>query len=201
MPEPAPNLTTAHEHALAYAALGLRVLPIKAGRKHPPMKSWQHAATDDPTKIDNWFNGLYRDAGVGLALGDQPCGWHLFALDVDDHGNGNGADELHDLEQTHEPLPDTWRAITGSGNIHVVFRAPAGVEVRNQQSHGNRVAPNIDVRGAGGQIVVAPTIHPDTLMANHFQESGGTATRMTDSEFVEALRKSRAYWNHYIQPA
>jgi hypothetical protein len=44
-------------------------------------------------------------------------------------------------------------------------------------------------------------IHPNTLMANHFQESGGTATGMTDSEFVAALRKSRAYWNQHVQPA
>lgn len=37
-------------------------------------------------------------------------------------------------------------------------------------------------------------IPPNTLMANHFHESGGTATGMTDAEFVVALRKSRAYW-------
>ena len=36
---------------------------------------------------------------------------------------------------------------------------------------------------------------PGTLMANHFHEDGGTETHMTDSEFVEALRKSRAYWS------
>lgn len=35
---------------------------------------------------------------------------------------------------------------------------------------------------------------PGTLMANHFHEDGGTETGMSDSEFVEALRASRAYW-------
>lgn len=38
-------------------------------------------------------------------------------------------------------------------------------------------------------------IPPGTLMANHFHEDGGTATGMTDAEFVAALRVSRAYWN------
>jgi len=38
-------------------------------------------------------------------------------------------------------------------------------------------------------------IPPGTLMANHFHEDGGTATGMTESEFVAALRVSRAYWN------
>ena len=42
-------------------------------------------------------------------------------------------------------------------------------------------------------------IRPDTLIANHLHESGGTETHMTDSDFVEALRKSRAYWNGKIQ--
>jgi len=37
-------------------------------------------------------------------------------------------------------------------------------------------------------------IHPDTLMANHFHEDGGTATGMTPAEFEAALRTSRAYW-------
>jgi hypothetical protein len=37
-------------------------------------------------------------------------------------------------------------------------------------------------------------IQPETLIANHFQLSGGTATNMTDSEFVEALKASVLYW-------
>lgn len=41
-------------------------------------------------------------------------------------------------------------------------------------------------------------IRPGTLIANHLHESGGTVTGMTDSEFVEALKKSRAYWNKHI---
>jgi hypothetical protein len=35
---------------------------------------------------------------------------------------------------------------------------------------------------------------PGTLMANHFQISGGTATHMNDAEFVAALKKSFLYW-------
>ena len=39
-----------------------------------------------------------------------------------------------------------------------------------------------------------PPINPGTLMANHFQLSGGTATKMSDEEFVRALRESVLYW-------
>ncbi len=37
-------------------------------------------------------------------------------------------------------------------------------------------------------------IHPDTLIANHFGKSGGTATNMTPEQFVVALQKSVDYW-------
>lgn len=42
--------------------------------------------------------------------------------------------------------------------------------------------------------------HPDTLLANHFggAEVGGTATRMTDAEFVSALRTGYAYWRDRV---
>jgi len=39
-------------------------------------------------------------------------------------------------------------------------------------------------------------IHPDTLIANHFELDGGTATGMGSVEFVEALRKSVMYWKN-----
>lgn len=35
---------------------------------------------------------------------------------------------------------------------------------------------------------------PETLIANHFEMDGGTATGMSDSEFVAALRASVMYW-------
>jgi hypothetical protein len=41
-------------------------------------------------------------------------------------------------------------------------------------------------------------IQPGVLMANHFHDDGGTHTLMSAEAFVEALRKSRAYWNGKI---
>ncbi len=34
----------------------------------------------------------------------------------------------------------------------------------------------------------------ETLMHNHFKSDGGSDTKMTNDEFVEALRKSHEYW-------
>lgn len=193
MPIPAEVPDTAHQHALALGALGLRVIPIRPGKKHPPMNSWQHAATNDPELIDNWYNGLYSKAGVGLALGPQPCGAFLFAIDVDTHDpTCNGWDALAELEAQHGKLPDTWRSLTGADGGHLVFAAPPGVVVRNQQASGNRIAPGIDVRGEGGQIVVAPTIHPDTQKAyawEHGYAPWETPVAMAPDWLLELVRE------------
>ena len=37
-------------------------------------------------------------------------------------------------------------------------------------------------------------INPITLMHNHFGSDGGTATNMTDEQFVAALREGFAFW-------
>ena len=160
-PKVTADPTTPYDHALAYAALGLRVVPIARGRKHPPLDNWQRLATDNPTIIAEWWQ-TWADAGVGLALGDQPYGRHLFAIDLDVSNGRDGFADLEQLETKHSQLDETWLAVTGSGGAHAIFAAPAGVVVRNQQAHGNRLAPGIDVRGQGGQIVVAPTVHAST---------------------------------------
>jgi Bifunctional DNA primase/polymerase, N-terminal/AAA domain len=139
------------EWALAYAALGWRALPITPGKKWPPMQSWPHVASTDPDKIRNWFKGLYRGFGVGIATGE---GSGIFALDVDTYNEGG--DTLHDLERQHGPLPVTVEAVTGGGGRHLIFCHP-GKRVMTVKSF----LPGLDVRGDGGQIVVAPTVHPN----------------------------------------
>ena len=154
------------DQARAIAATGLRVLPIKPGRKNPPMASWQNAASVDEKAINAWWNGLYRDHGIGIAMGPQPDGRNVFAIDIDTHNDdANGFDTLSNLESINGPLPDTVTSITGSNGQHLIFTAPPTAIIRNQQASGQRIGPGVDVRGDGGQIVVAPTIHPDTKRA------------------------------------
>ena len=146
-------------HALALAAIGWRVLPIRPGGKHPPITAWQDAATTDPATITSWFTGLYRGHGLGVACGPLPNGWTLFVLDIDHHGDIDGATTLEALEAKHAKLPPTVTAITGNNGRHIFFTAPPGVTIRN--SAGTKLGPGLDIRGDGGQVVVAPTIHPN----------------------------------------
>jgi hypothetical protein len=160
MPATTPPPADTHQAALDLAAHGFRVLPIKPGEKRPPMAAWQEAATTDPKTIRNWWGGLYRLCGIGIATGHLEDGTGWFALDIDDRPEVSGSDTLAELERKHGALPDTITSITGSGSGHRCFLVPPGHPVpRNDQS--GKLGPGIDVRGEGGQIVVAPTIHPN----------------------------------------
>ncbi len=144
--------------ALLCASVGLRVIPITPGRKHPPIAAWQDAATVDAWTIRGWWEGPYADHGVGLALGalddlTAHTRW-VFAVDIDRH-EVDGEEEWAALCAEHGDPPETVEAVTGGGGRHLLFEAPH--EVRN-----GRLAPGVDIRGAGGQIVVEPSIHPTT---------------------------------------
>ena len=151
-PADEPNALAA---ALDYAARGWRVIPIKAGGKHPPVPEWQRAATTDPAVITNWWTQLYRGCGVGIATGPASGVW---VLDIDISGDKAGDQTLKELEARYGQLPATVTARTGSGGAHLFFACDDDT-VRNNQS--GKLGPGLDVRGDGGQVVAAPTIHPN----------------------------------------
>jgi hypothetical protein len=142
--------------ALAYANKQIRVIPIKQGEKRPPMQGWQNAATSDPTTIRTWFEGQFKDCGLGIATGEFRDRY-LIVIDIDDREQHRGSDTLDDLEQLHGKLPDTVEVITGSGGRHIYFLTDQ--PIRNEAS--GRLGPGIDVRGIGGQVLAPPTRHPN----------------------------------------
>ncbi len=104
-----PDIDPALTAALEYAARGWRVVPIKAGGKHPPMKAWQDNATNDPDTIRALWRGLYRGCGVGVATGASSGVW---VLDVDDW------DVLVALESEHGPIPPTYTVDENGQRLH-----------------------------------------------------------------------------------
>jgi putative DNA primase/helicase len=72
-------------------------------------------------------------------------------LDVDPRHGGD--ESLAKLEAEHGKLPDTVEALTGGGGRHILFKHREGV--RSSAGH----LPGLDVRGDGGYVVVAPSIH------------------------------------------
>lgn len=149
------------EWALHYAAHGYRVVPIKPKEKRPPMGAWQDVATTQTGTIRAWWEGNYQGYGIGIVTGTLDDGTRYFVLDIDEHDPANsGSATLAQLEKENQPLPDTVRARTGSGGLHMLYRlADHHADIGN--GAGRLLGAGIDVRAVNAQIVVAPTIHPN----------------------------------------
>lgn len=172
--------------ALRYAAVGLHVIdshaieprtgygtehvrelnPGKGHAKHPRGAGWdERFTTDRATIIDFWCGrGEYppddegnvfrfakpnRPRNVSICF---PEGCGLFVLDED---GAEGIANREALEREHGALPRTVKSISGSGTgAHYIFRCRK--PIRNSAS---AIAPKLDIRGEGGQIIAAPSIH------------------------------------------
>jgi len=157
--------------ALALARSGKRVFPVwepcagactcPKGRncdspgKHPlgPLVPNGHldATTDEPT-IMAWYT---RRPTAGLAMATGPES-DVFVVDRDDRNGGHITLEL--LEAKYGPLPVSLRARSGShAGEHIAFLYPN--HGRCVVSRKDALGPGLDVKGAGGYVVVAPSVH------------------------------------------
>lgn len=155
--------------ALDAAASGLCVFPVTPRGKTPAVRQdWEGAATRDPDQITRWFEA--RPHNVGIACGPSD----LLVIDLDIARAGEpapepwtgargGGDVLAVLAvAAGQPIPghDTYCVSTPSGGLHIYYRQPAGLALRNTQ-HG--LGFKIDTRGFGGYIVGAGSVRDDGM--------------------------------------
>lgn len=115
--------------------------------KHPRTINGFKAATTNLDMINRWWK-IWSDANVAIATGKESG---FVVLDVDPrHG---GEDSLDLLINQYGPLPNTIEAITGGGGRHILFKNPGHIKNRTN------ILPGLDVRGEGGYIAVAPSLH------------------------------------------
>ncbi|MGW6309961.1 bifunctional DNA primase/polymerase [Streptomyces niveus] len=136
-----------------------------------------HDATTDPAGVRALFAAAPWATGYGIACGRGPH--HLIGIDLDitptgtptgrtrtgESGSGSTStsasasaeptpDSVAALQQLAFQhlftLPETVVVLTPSGGRHIWLSGPAGVTVPNS---AGRLAPGIDVRGAGGYLV------------------------------------------------
>lgn len=107
-----------------------------------------HSATTDEKRIRKWWE-RWPEANVGIATG------HCFdVLDVDVSETENGNETLADLEREFGKLPNTVEQITGGGGRQILFMTNSG-----KLKNAVKFAPGLDVRTAGGLVVVPPSLH------------------------------------------
>ncbi|MFD4583644.1 bifunctional DNA primase/polymerase [Streptomyces sp. NPDC087659] len=165
--------TLALAHALSAAERGLPVIPLSP-TKLPALPSPHrldpeparcrgecglpghgvHDATTDPASVRALFSAAPWATGYGIACGRPPH--HLIGIDLDVRtAAGGGATDsvaaLRQLALRHLfTVPETVTVVTPSGGRHLWLTGPPDVVVPNSAS---RLAPGIDVRGAGGYLV------------------------------------------------
>ena len=148
--------------AIGWADRGMRVFPLQPRSKVPfPGSRGCKDATQDEKKIRRWWT-RYPDANIGIATGNG-----LFVVDLD----GQEAEHWYiDALGRHGAHPETLTVGTARG-WHLFFWSTAKIP-----NSVGRLAPHIDIRGTGGSVVAAPSVHP----------SGHVYELVKDAEIVEA---------------
>ncbi|MEU2301772.1 bifunctional DNA primase/polymerase [Streptomyces antibioticus] len=175
------HTATRREHllsaALAAAARGWHVHPLRPGGKGSALHGeracphtgecagghvkWEQRATTDPDRIRAaWNAGAFN---VGIATG--PSGLVVIDLDMPKPDKGKDSSDAPDgatsfaalCERAGQPWPATYTVRTPSGGMHLYFTAPPGVHL---PCTARTVAPNVDTRAWGGNIVAAGSTTP-----------------------------------------
>ena len=130
------------------ARRGWRLLPCAPRGKKPLLKSWPALASADLATIRRWA-AKHRGCNWGVATGPESG---VFVLDVDGEA---GRASLAALETQHRRLPATLISRTKRGE-HRWFNYPNGRPVRGS---AGKLGQGLDIRGAGGYVIVPPSIH------------------------------------------
>lgn len=123
--------------------------------KHPAVgwTRWQKERADE-VQIRLWFTGAFSEYGVGIITGAIS---RMFVVDIDEAPGKDGGATIHNLQMIYGDLPPTVTARTGGGGRHLVYLHPCDGTWINTAK--NVFGPGVDVRGDGGFIVTAPSMH------------------------------------------
>ncbi|WP_454175061.1 bifunctional DNA primase/polymerase [Gordonia sputi] len=135
--------------AIEYASAGWPVLPLKVNSKEP---ATAHGVYDATTDVDlterRWADGKPYNIGIAVPEG-------VAILDVDPR-NGGG-DTFDALVTKLGPLPSTRTTATRRDGLHLWFSVP----LQSKQIRGS-LGAGLEVKKAGGYVVVPPSINPET---------------------------------------
>lgn len=140
--------------------LGWKLTPLNG--KLPTTLGWTEAPPPTLEQHESWA----LSGNLGLRTGDADLASGVFVIDFDfpklvlkiDVGEPDAQANYDAALALYASLPRTITVITGSGGEHKYFAMPA-------EPLGNSVAklaPGVDTRGRGGQVVYPGSLHPET---------------------------------------
>lgn len=157
--------------------------PIKTGGINPkngePYRlRWGQCATSEPVILRRWWK-QWPDANIGLAC--KRSG--LVIIDADAEGMQDWVKFSAD-----NSLPDTVTANTPRDGCHVIYKAVEGVVIGNRDlMNGVNVR---GIKGDGGYVVIAPSIHPNGKTYSWAYELGPGEIEIAElpAALIEALK-------------
>lgn len=145
---------------------GLKVIPFRVNGKikTPMIRTW--------SPYHYSWNMIEREIGQAFGI-VVPKGLIVIDLDCDQGGKYVGLDAIGDLALdcgiTGFDYLDTLITDTPSGGMHLWYRVPPNIRVKNSAS---RIAPNIDVRVAEKGLVLMPPSRNSDGMPYIFSGTG-----------------------------
>jgi len=137
---------------LRLAKRGLRLIPVKAGEKFPPLlKAWQKHASCELDQVLSWYEKHERCNWGGTTGSTPGC----FIVDADGEAGRITVAEWTNLH-SDEWFKTTLAVETGNGSQYYAAW-PSEVQIHNS---AKKIAPGIDIRGENGYGILPPSIHP-----------------------------------------
>ncbi|WP_275425910.1 DUF3987 domain-containing protein [Occallatibacter savannae] len=145
-----PNQSKVPAEVVEAARRGWKLFPVVPKGKASMIKHWPRMACNDLTQLRHWAE-RFTGCNWGMATG-EPSG--VIVVDID---GLDGAAELSLLAGNGYVLPQTLTVKTGRGK-HLYFRRPVGKAIRNS---AGKLGKGLDVRGEGGYVLTAGSVHPN----------------------------------------
>lgn len=130
-----------------YAEFGIPTLPVALPSKAPLTKHGFKGASLDPEQHARWRKD-FPGAGIAIPTGIPIAAEHVLNILDSDPRHGGSLDGLE--------LPSRTIIVrTPGGGDHVWLASPAGLHIGCDNS--GRLGRGLDLKGAGGYVVVPPT--------------------------------------------
>ena len=150
-------------HALKWVAKGFAVFPCRPRDKTPEWRLVPRDKDTDGTPIEStgghrkatrkhgvicdWWKRV-PNANIGVVPGEG-----CFVLDLD---GPDAVSWFNNASGRHGEPDKTLTVRTREGRFHLYFRAECEIPCST-----SKIAPHVDIKGIGGYVIGAPSIHPD----------------------------------------